>query len=650
MMKHFKYIIIIFLLFTYVKSFAIERGSNHFETICDYDSAAFYDVGDYPNSVCSADLDGDNYNDLAVANADSYDMSVLINNGDGTFANAVNYPAGIRTHSICSADFDGDDDIDLATSNYGTSGNNNGSVSVFLNNGDGTFQPAVEYPTHYGYFICTDDLDGDDDYDLAVISVQSYSVYIFLNNGDGTFADAVTYTTSAGISSVTAADFDGDNDSDLAVTHSIVDDISILFNNGDGTFGNIAVYDAGDYPLSICPRDYDGDNDIDLAVSNNYDNDISIFLNDGLGTFQASGDFPTDGTGTAIIYSEDFDGDNDYDLASANIYTRDVRVMYNNGDATFGTADSYGTANGCWSVFSADFDGDNDYDLVTANRYADNIAVLINPETGPPDPVVADFEATPLTGCASLNVDFTDLSTGDLETWLWDFGDNSTSALQNPSHSYDSAGSYSVSLTVSGPHGSDTEIKVDYISVFDAPLAGFIVDIDSGSVPLTVTFTDQSTNDPENWLWNFGDDSTSALQNPIHTYNEAGIYEVTLTASNVCGGDIATDTIIVTIEQTCDYAVGDINSSGLLNGLDVTYAVVYFKGGPPPPYECECTSGNIWYVAGDVNGNCDFNGLDVTYLVNYFKGGAVPSPCPDCPPANIVLNLDYFRQNTDTEK
>jgi predicted extracellular nuclease len=84
----------------------------------------------------------------------------------------------------------------------------------------------------------------------------------------------------------------------------------------------------------------------------------------------------------------------------------------------------------------------------------------------------------------------------------------------------------------------------------------------------------------------------------------------------------------------CEYVVGDANGNGTFNGLDVTYSVAYFKGGPPPPYECECPegSGNIWYVAGDVNGSCSYNGLDVTYMVAYFKGGPGPRPCPDCPP------------------
>ncbi|UCC80298.1 MAG: hypothetical protein JSW64_02755 [Candidatus Zixiibacteriota bacterium] len=80
------------------------------------------------------------------------------------------------------------------------------------------------------------------------------------------------------------------------------------------------------------------------------------------------------------------------------------------------------------------------------------------------------------------------------------------------------------------------------------------------------------------------------------------------------------------------YVTGDVNNSGAYDGLDIIYGVNYFKGGPPPPYECECTPGNIWHVAGDVNGSCNYNGLDITYGVAYFKGGPDPIPCPDCPP------------------
>jgi hypothetical protein len=89
----------------------------------------------------------------------------------------------------------------------------------------------------------------------------------------------------------------------------------------------------------------------------------------------------------------------------------------------------------------------------------------------------------------------------------------------------------------------------------------------------------------------------------------------------------------------CHYVIGDANGSGTYTGLDVTYSVRYFKGGPHPIYSCECTPGNTWYVAGDVNGSCTFTGLDVTYSVRYFKGGAGPIPCPSCPPTADILIL-----------
>jgi hypothetical protein len=94
--------------------------------------------------------------------------------------------------------------------------------------------------------------------------------------------------------------------------------------------------------------------------------------------------------------------------------------------------------------------------------------------------------------------------------------------------------------------------------------------------------------------------------------------------------------MIQSIGPNCQYVVGDANGSNTFTGLDVTYSVRFFKGGPSPIYSCECTPGHTWYVGGDVNGSCSYSGLDVTYMVRYFKGGAAPMPCPDCPPSGIL--------------
>jgi PKD repeat protein len=166
-------------------------------------------------------------------------------------------------------------------------------------------------------------------------------------------------------------------------------------------------------------------------------------------------------------------------------------------------------------------------------------------ETIPPaatTPPAADFSAAPTSGTAPLNVQFHDLSTGPPSTWSWDFGDGGTSTLQNPTHTYASPGTYTVSLTASNSGGSDTKTRSGYISVSapPPPSADFVGSPTSGTAPLAVSFTDLSSGSPTSWSWSFGDGGTSTLQNPTHTYTTAGTYTVNLTASNTSGSDTKT--------------------------------------------------------------------------------------------------------------
>ena len=214
------------------------------------------------------------------------------------------------------------------------------------------------------------------------------------------------------------------------------------------------------------------------------------------------------------------------------------------------------------------FDSADDIDNLSCNSsYAGKLgAGRVNAynavNEGGANPPNAAFSADPTSGCAPLTVNFTDESTGDITSWSWDFGDGSTSTEQNPTHTYNSAGSYTVSLTVTGPGGSDTETKADYITVTDVPNADFVGDPTSGTAPLTVSFTDQSTGNPTSWSWDFGDGSTSTEQNPTHTYNAAGTYTVKLTASNSCGSDTETKVDYITVnESSCDAPVADFTGS-----------------------------------------------------------------------------------------
>ncbi|WP_048139886.1 MULTISPECIES: PKD domain-containing protein [unclassified Methanosarcina] len=167
---------------------------------------------------------------------------------------------------------------------------------------------------------------------------------------------------------------------------------------------------------------------------------------------------------------------------------------------------------------------------------------------------VASFNSNVTSGNAPLNVLFTDTSTGTPTAWSWNFGDGTNSAVQNPVHKYSSAGTYTVTLTVTNAAGSNTLTKTSYISVgteaAQTPVAEFLASPTSGNAPLDVTFTDSSTGTPTAWNWNFGDGTTSTDQNPKHTYSTAGAYTVTLTATNAAGSNTATKSSYITAGTT----------------------------------------------------------------------------------------------------
>ncbi len=167
--------------------------------------------------------------------------------------------------------------------------------------------------------------------------------------------------------------------------------------------------------------------------------------------------------------------------------------------------------------------------------------------------ITAEFDASPKTGYLPLSVQFTDMSTGDINTWSWNFGDDETSSSQNPLHTYAAQGSYSVTLTVGNSDGSDSETKNNYIIVSasgTAPVAGFTANQTSIVEGENVSFTDQSVNTPVSWSWAFGDGGISTSQNPTHQYNNAGTYSVTLTATNSFGSDTETKNNYITVSAS----------------------------------------------------------------------------------------------------
>ena len=159
-------------------------------------------------------------------------------------------------------------------------------------------------------------------------------------------------------------------------------------------------------------------------------------------------------------------------------------------------------------------------------------------------PAEAGFVGAPTTGVAPLLVSFTNQSSGGYDTCAWTFGDGGTSSsCGNPTHTYAAAGVFTVALTVSGPGGTDTLIRTNYITVYQPVIAGFTGDPTSGIAPLLVSFTNLSSGDYAVCAWTFGDGGTSSsCGNPTHTYAAAGVYTVALTVSGPGGADTLTRT------------------------------------------------------------------------------------------------------------
>jgi hypothetical protein len=189
-------------------------------------------AGVTPASVAAADLDGDGDRDLAVANFESAHVTILRNNGAGNFAQPATSPEAVGTGpvSVAAADLNGDGDRDLAVANRDSD-----NVTILRNNGAGNFAQSAASPEAAGDFpfsVAAADLEGDGDQDLAVANRDSDSVTILRNNGAGNFGQPATSPEAAGDGSrsVAAADLDGDGDPDLAVANLFSDNVTVLRN------------------------------------------------------------------------------------------------------------------------------------------------------------------------------------------------------------------------------------------------------------------------------------------------------------------------------------------------------------------------------------------------------------------------------------
>ncbi len=273
--------------------------------------------------VAVADFNRDGKLDLVVVGDLTNNIGILLGNGDGTFQPVVNYDTGGDPNNVAVGDFNGDGFLDLAV----TDSNLSSSVSILLGNGDGSFQPHVDYPVEaWAHAVQVGDFNRDGILDLAIANFASETISILLGNGDGTFHAGTDRTTTGTPGDLVVADFNGDGELDLATANSDQDTMSVYLGNGDGTFRSGVNYLSEIQPDGIVAGDFNGDGKIDIAVANDcgqqdtycfgevYPGTVSIFLNNGDGTFQPARYFAA-GFDTLALTVGDFNGDGRLDVA-----------------------------------------------------------------------------------------------------------------------------------------------------------------------------------------------------------------------------------------------------------------------------------------------------------------------------------------------
>jgi Ca2+-binding RTX toxin-like protein len=470
-------------------------------------TSANYPAGDFTINIALSDLNGDGKSDVIST------VSVLLNNGDGSFQSANSYATGPYPDYMATGDLNGDGKTDLVTADFGS-----GNASVLLGNGNGTFQAATDYTIGPGPagWVAIGDVNRDGKPDLAASSPDGHFTSILLGNGDGSFQSPIIQTSyPLGGSPTALADLNGDGKLDLvAVNFDGSNTVGVLLGNGDGTFQAQNNYATGGDGTALAVGDLNGDGKFDLAIGNDNQHTITVLLGNGDGSFQAPVSYAADNYGNQTIAIGDINGDGKPDLVSVHNALATFSLLLGNGDGTFQPATTYAVPNP-ESVAVGDLNGDGHNDIAIAGS---GLWVELNGVNHPPTAnaqsvTTAEDTAKPITLTAS------DPDTGDTLTY---------GVASNPSHGTLSGTGANLTYTPSANYNGSDSFTFTAIDNHGATSA-------AATVSLTIT----PVNDP---LVANGDTYSTPKAQPLSVdathgvlANDTDVDSTTLTANLVSG-------------------------------------------------------------------------------------------------------------------
>jgi VCBS repeat protein/centrosomal CEP192-like protein/ASPM-SPD-2-Hydin domain-containing protein len=320
-------------------------------------------------------------------------VAVLLGNGDGTFQPELLFGVADTPQSLAVGDFNGDGRLDWMASTGQINSANTGSVTVGLGRGDGTFLAAEAYASNISPgFAAIADFNKDGKLDVVAPNQGASFYSVFLGNGDGTLQPAVNVAIP-GILSTTAVagDFNGDGNQDFVEYNNLGCPTLAWFfpGKGDGTFGaGIGSSLGACYTLFSTTRlvaaDFNGDGKLDLAtvISTGTGPAVAILLGNGDGTFQAPRLTPAPGTRPTWLEVADLNKDGKLDMVVTQYQENTIQIFLGNGDGTFQAPTTLATGRLPGFTALGDFNGDGNLDIFVGNQLDVNAEIFLGSGNG----------------------------------------------------------------------------------------------------------------------------------------------------------------------------------------------------------------------------------------------------------------------------